>query len=116
MWGKVRAVVNESGPLDVKYKTRTSAVCSISRDRFTARVVVDYTPNDKLLDFTSLETFLDSTAGRVTTAEELCRHIYNNIREVVGPCNLQVRVKASATSHRPIYVVVYQDQEEEDVE
>ena len=116
MYGEVAAVKNKSGHVDVKYKTNTFAVCSLSRDRFSAKVTIEYTPRDLLLDVTSLETFLDHTSGRVITAEELCRHIYNNIREAVGPCHLEVRLKASAASHRPIYVVVYQDQEEEDVE
>lgn len=94
----------------VTLTTPFSSVCSVGMKPFWGTIEVVYAPEtNRLIEFVSLEEFIEGFAGQRTTIEEVCRLVEREITTNYNPDYLKVTVRASTTVHGDAVATIQYD-------
>jgi len=78
------------------------AICSVTDKLFKGFVVVEYQPNNEVIEYVSLETFVNKVSKQKLTAEELANQIFQEVENLIQPKHLKVLVDVkSSEAHQP---------------
>jgi NADPH-dependent 7-cyano-7-deazaguanine reductase QueF len=78
-----------------------STICNVKDVPFYGTLEIVFRPADTLLEFCSFEEWLRSLAKERMTIEDLCRLVYDRLREALGDIPMRVSVHAHTTAHAP---------------
>jgi len=82
-----------------------SAICSVTDKKFTGFVISEYEPKTEVIEYCSLETFINKTCEKDLTAEQLTNLIYEEIENSINPKYLKVTVDVKESdAHQPVVV------------
>ncbi len=90
----------------VRYTPPFSAICSVTNHPYWGTVEIVYYPAETLLEFTSFEGWLKSLGTHRLTIEDLCRLVFDTLREALGDISLSVTVHAQTTEHAPVSTTI----------
>ena len=94
-------IPNEARITRVSYHPEFSVICSIGRAPFHGTIDIEYIPGGKLLEFESVDSWLESIALKSMTIEGLCRLVFDEVSKALGDIPLSVKVYARTTVHAP---------------
>lgn len=104
----IETVNNQAHVQRVTYSPAYSVICSIGRAPFWGTIDIKYKPGEELLEFESFERWLHELALEETTVEDLCRLVFDALREALGDIPLAVTVHAMTTVHAPVSAQIKQ--------
>ena len=81
-----------------------SAICSVGKKPFWGTVLIEYKPQDLLLEFVSVEDFVKSLGTQSIIIEDVAQLVFYEISRALGDIPLRVSVNARTTVHAPVYV------------
>lgn len=87
-------------------KVEYSAICSVGRKPFWGTALIEYKPDDMILEFESVDTFVHSLGERHLIIEDVARLVFDELRRVLGDIALRVTVSARTTVHSPVLVKI----------
>lgn len=102
----MQTIKNKSKVQCIHYQPSFSTLCSIGKSPFYGDIKIRYYPRDRLLEFMSFEKWLQSLAKQEMTIEDLCRLVFDKLREALGDIPLSVSVHARTTAHAPVSATI----------
>lgn len=102
----ITTIPNDTKITRIQYHPRFSVICSIGKAPFHGVIDVSYSPDDKLLEFESFETWLFSLANQSMTIEDLCRLVFDELQNALDCKSLTVTVSAETTVHAPVSATI----------
>jgi|WetSurMetagenome_2_1015567.scaffolds.fasta_scaffold238490_2 NADPH-dependent 7-cyano-7-deazaguanine reductase QueF len=103
---EIVTIENKPKVMHITYTPPFSAVCSIGLAPFHGTIEIEYSPQERLLEFESFEDWLRSIANRKMTIEELARLTFDHLSVALGDIRLRVTVKAQTTVHAPVEATI----------
>jgi len=84
------------------FEPEFSAICFIGKRPFWGTILIEYKPKELLLEFMSVEMWVESLAEQELTIEEVARLTFDELKRALGDIwALRVSVSASTTVHAP---------------
>ncbi len=81
------------------------AICSITNKEFDGNVIIEYYPNEKVLEFVSAEQEVQNFVKKPLTVEGLTNRIFKNVKKSIRPKYLKVLVDVERSkAHQPVQV------------
>ncbi len=78
------------------------AICSVTDKLFKGFVVVEYQPNNEVIEYVSLENYVIKISKRKLTAEELANQIFQEVDNSIKPKHLKILVDVkNSEAHQP---------------
>jgi NADPH-dependent 7-cyano-7-deazaguanine reductase QueF len=105
----MQALPNEYQVAEIKIATRFKTTCSITNVPFEGTVKIMFRPNDKVVEFCSVEAWIDKLKDQSLTHEALTRLIYDTLHQVIEPQALVVETWARSPVHPRTYCRVGDD-------
>ena len=102
----MKTVPNKWGPMMVRFQPEYSAICSIGKKPFAGEVLLEYIPDDKLLELVSVEEWIQAFAKKRVIIEELARLIFDEMTRALGDIPRSVTVTARTTVHAPASAII----------
>lgn len=96
---------NETKVSLIQYFPEVTCLCSVTKVPFFARVDIEFTPGNKLLEYIAFEEWLMTLSNKEYTIEGLCDVIFDKLTEEVGYTNMSVTLHASTIVHANTQVV-----------
>jgi NADPH-dependent 7-cyano-7-deazaguanine reductase QueF len=102
----MKTIANAYGSMVVRFQPEYSAICSIGKAPFSGDVLIEYIPDDKLLELVSVEEWIHGFAKREVVIEELARLIFDEMTRALGDIPRSVTVTARTTVHAPASAII----------
>ncbi len=81
------------------------AICSVTDKEFSGKVIIEYTPKTKAVEYVDMERVIKEISSKKTTAEKLTHDIYSIINKSINPRFLKVLLDVThSKAHRPVQV------------
>lgn len=81
------------------------AICSVTDKKFRGFIISEYFPNDEVVEYVSLEEFIQNETKKQLTAEELANIVFQEINNAIKPNYLKITVDVkSSDAHQPAEV------------
>lgn len=81
------------------------AVCSVTDKEFSGKVIIEYTPKSKVVEYVDMEKVINEASSKKTTAEKLTNDIYSIVKRSITPKYLKVTVDVKhSKAHKPVQV------------
>lgn len=98
----IKTIQMDAPPDIIEFEPEFSAICSIGKRPFWGKIKIKYRPmKGTILEFVSVEEWINSLANEVLTIEDLARLAFNEVSRVLGDIPLQIEVFARTTVHAP---------------
>jgi len=82
-----------------------SAICSITNEPFSGDIMIVIDPNERCLEYCSVDRFVKELYSRVMTHEQVAREVFNEVESALGPrMMLFVEVRVTSAVHPPAVV------------
>lgn len=81
------------------------ALCSVTNKTFQGDVVVEYSPDKKVIEYVDAETTVERISKEKLTAEEFTFRIFKMVSAAISPKYLKVLVDVQKSrAHQPVQV------------
>lgn len=81
------------------------AICSVTDKEFSGEIVIEYTPESKVVEYVDMEKVVNEASSKKTTAEKLANDIYSIVKRSITPKYLKVMVDVKhSKAHKPVQV------------
>jgi len=94
-------IANVFGGMTIRFEPSFSAICFIGRKPFWGTIQIEYKPDDRLLEFVSIEEWLGILGDQHVVIEEVARLTFDEVTRVLGDIPLRITVSARTTVHAP---------------
>lgn len=95
---------NKQGITSITGRKRISLYCPLGKDYYTADIDVSLVPDNVIMDYCELDTYLNNQSGLSLIIEDLIDKVYNHLQDEYKPKSLTVNVKAYSNTHLPVEV------------
>ena len=85
----------------ILFRPMASAVCSLGKKPFFAQVTVRYRCEGKIVEFESVQEWLNGLADQEMTIEDMALVLFNELTLALGLVPLRVEVMANTVVHAP---------------
>jgi NADPH-dependent 7-cyano-7-deazaguanine reductase QueF len=81
------------------------AICSVTDKEFSGEIVIEYCPNNKVLEYVDAENVINEYLKEKVTAEELTNEVFLVIQKSIEPKYLKITVDVKhSDAHKPVQV------------
>jgi len=81
------------------------AICSVTNKKFNGLIISEYHPNNKVIEYVSLEKYIQELTKQELTAEELANQVFQEINKTINPKYLKVLIDVkNSEAHKPVQV------------
>lgn len=105
---QTQVIDNDCGMQLVEFFPPVVAICEIGRQPFTGIAHIAYQPDDKLIEFISMEDFIRQQSKTETTIEKLTRTLFDELVRVLGDIPVMVHIYAETAVHAPASALIKQ--------
>jgi len=81
------------------------AICSVTNKMFKGNIIIQYYPNNKVVEYVDMEKVIINITKNKLTAEELAYNIFQEVKINILPKYLKILVDVrQSEAHRPVKV------------
>lgn len=81
------------------------AICSVTDKEFSGEIIVEYYPDQKVLEYVDAENVINEYLKENTTAEELANVVFSIVKGSIEPKYLKITVDVKhSDAHQPVQV------------
>jgi len=93
------------GIKSVAFDKTITVYCPLGNDFYTAQLLVEFHPNEWMMDYIDVDRFIQTMQGRNLIIEDVVKELHDHLTTEYSPYYVKVTCYATNAAHFPVTVI-----------